>query len=256
MLSANALRIGRTGNHALPLAPLTHTFLAGQCWGVLGANGVGKTTLLHTLAGLLPAVGGDVALANKPLHQWKAQALARRRGVLFQEQESGLPTTVRDALSLARFPHHTFWGGENAHDRECVAEALAQWQLEPLQHHALTALSGGERQRVALAALTVQQVPLWLVDEPSNHLDLRHQQRMFSHVQQHAEKGGCVLMSVHDANVAMRWCDHVLLMFENGEWQAGDTGTVLTAEALSQLYGFAIRQTDVGGRPYFIADEG
>ncbi len=213
----------------------------GEVWAVLGRNGAGKTTLLHTLAGLRPAQAGSVQLDGRDLKEWDGMALARRRGVMFQDSNDTFPATVLETVLTGRHPHISFWALESAEDRALAEAALAEVELAADADRLVNTLSGGERRRVAIATLLVQSPLAWLLDEPSNHLDLRHQVELLSLLVRRArQNSGLVLMSLHDVNLALRFCTHALLMVDAETVLSGPIAEVIDGENLRRLYGHAV----------------
>jgi iron complex transport system ATP-binding protein len=228
MLAAEGLALGYPGR--LLCSDLSVTFRPGECWGILGQNGSGKTTLLHALAGLAAPLAGSVRLDGKPLGKFGRRELARRIGLLLQEEESGFWGTVSDYVALGRFPH----GGDG---EECVAGALRRMELDGLAGRELATLSGGERQRARIAMLLAQQPDIFCLDEPLLHLDLHHQAEVMGLFRQLARAGGkTVLMVLHEPHWASRYCDHVLLLYDNGSIMNGTVDQLLSRERLENLY--------------------
>ncbi|MEE8119722.1 MAG: ABC transporter ATP-binding protein, partial [Gammaproteobacteria bacterium] len=120
---------------------------AGTCVGILGANGVGKTTLLNTIAGLRKASTGRVKLLARDLEEWKRRDLAKHLGMLMQHHEDPFPATVLDTTLIGRHPHIENWRWESAQDEKIARAALAETDLEDLAQREVHALSGGERRR-------------------------------------------------------------------------------------------------------------
>ena len=210
---------------------------AGQCWGVLGPNGAGKSTLLRTLAGLRPADGGTVLLDGRPVADWPRRDRARRLGMLLQESAPGLPAGVLETVLAGRHPHLGPWRWEGAEDLDIARRALAAMDLAGLEARALGTLSGGERQRVRIAALLAQDPPVTLLDEPLQHLDLRHQRALLELLRRRTRRPGhVVVMVLHDPNLARQACSHVLLLPGDGGSIQGAAEEVLTAATLSALY--------------------
>jgi len=227
---------------------------AGQCWALLGANGAGKTTLLHTLAGLRPPQGGSLWLQGAPLARLPRRQVAQRLGLLAQDSSDSFPATVLETALIGRHPHLGRWDSESEEDVERARQALAQVELTGLESRPCHTLSGGERRRLALATLLTQAPRLMLLDEPTNHLDLSHQIGALQHLRRLADGGEhAVLMALHDVNLAARYCDHVLLLFGDGTWQAGTAKELLNAEQLSRLYGYPVAQiAGPGGERVFL----
>ncbi len=216
---------------------LEFTVESGQCWCILGQNGVGKTTLLHTLAGLRAAASGAIELSRAPLHTLSRREIAQKLGVVFQSYEDSFPATVLETVLQGRHPHLRSWQWENAEDYRIAREALAHVGLSGYESRDIQTLSGGERQLVSIATLLAQQTDLLLLDEPTNHLDLHHRQQVLQTLVTHCrETDSAALMVLHDVNLAARFADHVLLLFGQGEYRLGKKEQTLENALLERLY--------------------
>lgn len=225
----------------------------GECWGVLGQNGVGKTTLLRTLAGLHPPLAGVVSWAGVELTNHVRRNLARHVGVLLQNEGAEFWGSVQEYVLLGRFPHRTLLFGYSAQDEALARHALVQMELEELAHRPVSTLSGGERQRAAIAQLLAQQPQCYLLDEPLQHLDLRHQVQTMQVFSKLKEQGHALVMVLHDASWAQRCCDHVLMQFADGDARHGIAHDLLTREYLEKLYQCPVREFSAEGERWFVA---
>jgi iron complex transport system ATP-binding protein len=226
---------------------------SGAVTAILGRNGAGKTLTLHTLAGLRAPARGMVTLDGQSLASWPRRALGRKLGLLTQTTEDPFPSTVLDSVLVGRHPHIDFWRWESDADRAIARAALAAVALEELAERDVDTLSGGERRRVALASLLAQDPDVLLLDEPINHLDPHHQLDVLKLLRERAGAGRTVVMSLHDAGLAARFSDHVLLLFGDGEWLSGPTSAVLTPQTMTRLYGVAVREIAWAGGRTFVA---
>ncbi len=208
---------------------------AGSFVCVLGTNGAGKTLTLHTLAGLRPAPG-EVLLNGDDLGGLSRKETGRRLGLLLQIHEDAFPQTVLDTVLLGRYPHLDFWQWAGQPDRALARDALRRCDLDGLENRLLTTLSGGERERVALATLMVQNPDIWLLDEPMNHLDPHHQISVLEELAAAAAAGKAVVTTVHNPALAMRYADHALMLYGNGDWEFGPADTLLEPERLQRMY--------------------
>jgi iron complex transport system ATP-binding protein len=247
--------------HGLTLQAATRTLTAnldlevqpGHCWAVLGLNGAGKTSLLHTLAGLRAPARGSLFLDGTALQHQRRRAVARRIGLLPQDTPDPFPATVLETVLLGRSPFLAPWEMESAADRERARAALAAMELQDLEQRSVATLSGGERRRLAFALLLTQAPALWLLDEPTNHLDLRHQALVLQQVQHACANGVAAVMVLHDPNLAARYANNVLLLYDEGQWEAGPAEKMLTAERLSGLYGYPVLAFETAGRKVFVS---
>jgi iron complex transport system ATP-binding protein len=248
LLHAHELTL-RVGDRTL-LAPLTLQVHAGELWCVLGPNGSGKTTLLHTLAGLRGPAAGSVHCQELDVAHAPPEQLARRRGLLPQTVHDSFSASALDVVLLGRHPHHDRWSfSDGADDRRIALQALATVDGSALAARDVTTLSGGERQRVAVAALLAQQVPLMLLDEPTAHLDLKHQIGLLEHLRalvQTAEHA--VVLALHDLNLAARFATHALLLTPRGRALAGRVDAVMTDDALAAAFDHPLRRQRIDSR--------
>lgn len=235
---------------------LSLTIEARQSWALLGCNGAGKTTLLHALLGLLPLCGGEIRVLNEPLAASTRRQLARNLGLLFQEGLDSLPATVLETVMLGRYPHAQSLLTDSKADKQIAFEALAELDLEDFAERRIDTLSGGERQRLALATLFAQEPRLYLLDEPSNHLDVAFQVRLLTILQRKlARNQASMMMATHDINLAARFCEHIVLLLPEGRHLAGTREDILTEENLSAAYGCRVRRMEAEGVLFFYPSE-
>lgn len=226
---------------------------AGQHWGLLGVNGVGKTTLLHTLAGLRVPTQGEIRLGEALLTELPRRSIAQQIGVLFQADDDAFPGTVMETVLTGRHPWLGQWQWEGEDDRVLALAALKNVELEGLEQRQVNTLSGGERRRLALATLFTQNPRLFLLDEPTNHLDPHHQIELLSLLgEQVTNNHGASLMILHDINLATRFCDHLMLLFGDGETLCGTSSEVLNTDTLSRLYGHPVICVEGPNGPIFL----
>jgi len=228
---------------------------AGESLVILGRNGAGKSTLLSTLAGLRAPLSGAVYLGGDDAVTLPAKQAALRRAWLGQFQSDPFGSSVLETALTGRHPHLGRWDWESRQDREIALKALSAVGLDGFAERQAQTLSGGERQRLAIATLLTQEAPLYLLDEPLAHLDLNHQMAvlaLFAAAVREAQAG--VIMVLHDPALAHRFCDRALLVFGDGRYEQGTVDAVLTAEKLSELYGYGLRQIDDRGHRCFIPE--
>lgn len=228
---------------------------AGERLAILGRNGAGKSTLLSTLAGLRPSSAGVVMLDAEDLALTPPHQAALRRAWLGQFQSDPFGSTVLETTLTGRHPHLGRWAWESRQDAEIARAALKSVGLDGMETRQIHTLSGGERQRLAIATLLTQAAPLYLLDEPLSHLDLNHQMAVLELFAETARNDGAgVIMVLHDPALAHRFCDRALLVHGDGRTELGTVDTILTAEKLSQLYGYGLRQLEDRGHRCFIPE--
>lgn len=229
----------------------------GERFVLLGRNGVGKTTLLHTLAGLRAPDSGEIELSGQTYAALGPRRAAQLRGLLPQHQGDAFDASVLETVLIGRHPHLSRWDWESTADEHLAREALAAVGLTALVARSIHTLSGGERQRVALATLLVQQPRVYLLDEPLAHLDLNHQIAVLELIGRRArEEAAALVMVLHDINLAARFSDQALLLHGEGEHELGQSAAVLDADRLSRLYGHPLRVIADGEQRWLVPDVG
>ena len=226
---------------------------AGEAWAILGTNGVGKTTLLHTLAGLRPAQRGEIFLRGAPIGSLRRREVARHIGLMLQETEIVFPLSVRDAVLEGRHPHLHRFGWESREDERLAERALEELAIDGLAARSVQTLSGGERRLVAAATLLVQQAPVMMLDEPSLHLDLYQQLHVLARVVEQVRARGCgALLILHDVNLATRFCDHAILLHGEARLAAGSIAEVLTEQAIEAAFRHPVARLAGPAGHYFV----
>lgn len=218
---------------------LNLTVNSGECWAVLGQNGCGKTTLIHVLGGLRSADGvstNSVTVAGKAPLTWPRRELARKLGIMLQEEPGEFWGNVSEYVLLGRYPHVKNLFGWESVDHDIAIQAMQRMELTNFSQRSLDTLSGGERQRVRIALLLAQSPQCYLLDEPLQHLDLRHQLFAMMLFKELATQGSTVMIVLHDIAWVSRYCDHVLMLFENGRVLTGSVEELLTRDNLEELY--------------------
>jgi iron complex transport system ATP-binding protein len=245
--------VTRLACHSLDLAiggkqvvhNLVTEFQAGQFWGLMGANGIGKTTLMKCLAGLIEADKGYVSLDGQAIVKLQRRSVARQLGMMQQHAAYVFDASVLQTVLTGRHPHLGRWQGETPDDEQKARRAIALVGLGGLENRSVTGLSGGEARRLAFATLLVQEPAIMLLDEPSNHLDLRHQVSIMSKIGNQVYSGGrLAIAAMHDVNLAACYCSHILMIFGAGEWSAGPAADMFSQTTLERLYQCPVQMVD------------
>jgi len=209
----------------------------GEVLAVIGPNGVGKSTLIRSISGVLQPCGGDITIDGNPLSGMSHGERARLLAVV--PQASYLPEvfTVYQTVLLGRTAYMNFFGKAAPKDHERVVGALEQTNTLDLAERLIGELSGGEKQRVLLARAMAQGAPYLLLDEPTTFLDLQHQSGLLNLVRRLSkDKNLGILMVLHDLNLASLYTDRIAIL-SNGKITAqGLPAQVLTEDRLTAIY--------------------
>ncbi|HVC30778.1 MAG TPA: ABC transporter ATP-binding protein [Steroidobacteraceae bacterium] len=235
------------------LTGLSLEFRPGEFVAILGRNGSGKTLTLHTLAGLRQPGGGGVYLDGTQMERLSRRTVALRVGLLPQDVEESFVTTALEAVLVGRHPHLKLWQWESAEDERIARDALTAVDLDGFAERRTDTLSGGELRRLAVAALLAQEPSIFLLDEPSNHLDPAHMLGMLRLFREMCSAGKTVVATLHDPTLAARFADRVLLLHGDGRWAAGAATELLTAQRLSELYLAPMLELEKDGRRIFVS---
>lgn len=224
----------------------------GAFLGLIGPNGCGKSTLIRAVSGVLDLTEGLIRLDGEQLSGLSRQEIARSIAVLPQDASCAFPFSVREIVTMGRYPHMGRFQSLGPADEEIVEEALVLTDTLRLEGRSITALSGGERQRAMVARALAQRPKLLLLDEPTSHLDINHQVEVFDLLQHLNREQGLTLICVtHDLNYAAEYCDRLLLMSEGAICACGRPEEVVTAETIARVYGVevVVELSGFGGRP-------
>lgn len=218
ILETRALAIGYAGKPPRVVAAgLDLSLRAGELVCLIGPNGVGKSTLMRTLAGMQSPLGGHVALMGSDVHKLPAAQLARRLSIVLTERVNPGMLTASAVVALGRHPY-TGWSGRlTEHDDAIVREALVSVGAQPLANRQVGELSDGERQKIMIARALAQQPALMILDEPTAFLDLPRRAEIMQLLRRLArDDQRAILLSTHDLDLALRTADRIWLMSGSG----------------------------------------
>jgi len=235
ILSIDGIKFKYNGRPVLE--DVTFEVQKGEVVAILGPNGVGKTTLLRCINGILKPSSGAVLVENENVLKLDAMAVARRIGYVAQSQTSG-KLTAFDAILMGRRPHIRFRVSKK--DLQIVDGAIKSLYLEKLAMRHIDRMSGGELQKVAVGRAMVQEPKLLLLDEPTSNLDLKNQVeilKLIRHVVR--EHAVCAVMTLHDLTTALRFADKCLFL-KNGGIHAAVAPQEVTADIIKEVYDIAV----------------
>lgn len=186
---------------------------SGELTCLLGANGVGKSTLLRTLSAFQPKTSGQIVIEGRELDTYTDKELSRRIGVVLTEKPDVRNMTVRELVSLGRSPYTGFWGTYSRDDLQIVDEAIVQVGIETLSRRMVQTLSDGERQKVMIAKALSQQTPVIYLDEPTAFLDYPSKVEVLQLLRRISRTAGKIIfLSTHDVELALQLADTIWLM--------------------------------------------
>lgn len=244
MLEVSSLRFSY--NHKPVLDGLGFRVAAGELCAILGNNGVGKSTLLKCILGILPSQDGSVLLGGDDAAALDRRDAARRMAYVAQQVGGGERLTVFDVVLMGRRPHIT-WAVRDR-DLEVVREVLERLGLDALALRYMDQLSGGEAQKVLIARALAQEPSVLVLDEPTSNLDLKNQLEVMQAVRGAVEHRGIAgVMAIHDINLALRFADRFILL-KDGKILAGGGPEIITPASVRQTYGVTVRVEHIGGR--------
>ena len=232
------LSIGYQTKHGIKTVAtgIDGTIKSGELTCLLGANGVGKSTLLKTLSSFQPKTGGEILLEGRELSEYSDKQLSRLIGVVLTEKPDVRNMTVRELVSLGRSPYTGFWGTYSKDDLQVVDEAIAMVGIEPLKKRMVHTLSDGERQKVMIAKALAQQTPVIYLDEPTAFLDYPSKVevlQLLCRISREADK--VIFLSTHDVELALQMADTIWLMTQGESVAVGSPKTLAEQGVLGRF---------------------
>ncbi|MBI4603453.1 MAG: ABC transporter ATP-binding protein [Planctomycetes bacterium] len=213
----------------------------GEVVALVGPNGAGKTSVIRGLSGVLPACRGTARLGGEDLLGLQPMERARRLAVVPQAPTLPGAFTAAEIVLMGRTPHVKAWGTEGKRDCEVAWRAMCRTGVASFVNRRIQDLSGGERQLVVIARALAQEPEALLLDEPTAHLDLKHQVAVLDLVRALAvERRIAVLATFHDLSLASLVADQLALLADGELRAAGDASEVLTPENLTAAYGLPV----------------
>ena len=235
------------------LSDMSFTCRDNRITGIIGPNGCGKTTVLKIIAGFLKPKSGRVYYNNKTTDSLNSIELAKLRAVVEQSVYSPFSFPVYDYVMLGRTPYQKNFTADSEEDHRIVTESLKDTGMLSFQTRKINELSGGELQRVMIARALAQEPEYLLLDEPTSHLDIRHQLEMMKLLSD-ISKDKSVLCIIHEINQASAYCDDIVLTKDGYVLKEGKSSEVLKTDNIGDVFGVLAMQFKhpQGGRNQFI----
>lgn len=203
---------------------------------LLGANGCGKTTLMRTILGLLPAIHGDILLNNQSIKSLKQRDIAKVIAYVPQAHDTPFTFTVLDMVMMGLTPHISLFSVPGDAEKHQALQQLERLNIPHLANRLYSTLSGGEKQLVLIARALIQKPLLLIMDEPAASLDFGNQIRLLEQIEKLKAHGMTVLMSTHHPQHAAAIADNVILLDKQQKARQGLSKSMLTLTNLAALY--------------------
>ncbi len=218
MLTLNSLKIGYvSGRHEnVLLPPLNACANKGELIAVIGRNGIGKSTLLRTLTGLQPSLGGEIFYSGKNIRDYSRMDLAQKVGYISTEIVKVSNMSVYDLVALGRFPHTNWMGKIDTKNHEVIMDAIEKTTMSAFCNRFVSELSDGERQRAMIARILAQDTGIMVMDEPTAFLDIgsKYEILHLMHLLSHKNEK-TIIFSTHDLHMAISQSDKIWLILDN-----------------------------------------
>lgn len=204
------------GYHGVALLDNLHLELPeGSLIAIIGKNGTGKSTLIKTICGLLPLVSGSIQIGDKDLGALNPSLHAQSVSAVFTGRVSGFQLTPYDLVASARMPYTSWTNKLSEADIQIIDQALERYGVQAFARQPISNLSDGMYQRVMLARAVAQETPVMVLDEPTAFLDYGSRHEVFGLLSSLANTGKTILISTHDLDLVLKYCNHILLLSES-----------------------------------------
>lgn len=221
----------------LILKKLTFDISEGEFLSVTGPNGTGKSTLLRLMSGFLKPSEGSVKFMGQKLDSVNQSELARKLAFVLQDSFINFPYTVREIVSMGRFPFLGTFQNESKDDKNIINIAMEKTGVFNLAERPVTELSGGERQRVMIARALAQTPSVLILDEPTSSLDINYQIDILDTIKLlNRDEHITIIMVAHDLNLACQYSDRLLLLSKGSIYASGQPCDVITEENIYNVF--------------------
>lgn len=218
VLKTNNLTIGYSNKKekSIVASAMNIELHKGELIGLVGANGIGKSTFLRTITKVQPEISGEVFINNKAISKYSNIELAKALSIVLTEHITSKNLSVVELVALGRQPHTNWVGKLSDDDKVIVSNAINLTNIEEIKHKKCYELSDGQLQKVMIARALAQDTDLIILDEPTTHLDMYHKAYILKLLQRLArETNKTILFSSHEIDLAIQLCDKMIVMSEN-----------------------------------------
>lgn len=244
----NAVHLSFSYGRKAVLRDVSFSLPDGSLTAVLGKNGAGKSTLFRCILGLLRPYGGSVTVTGQEVRTLTAPQIAHRVAYIPQTHYPAFNYSVFDMVLMGTTHHTGAFSSPGAEQRHIANEAMRDMGILDLRDRGYATLSGGEQQLTLIARAIAQQVPAFLMDEPTASLDYGNQHRVLSKVRELAERGYTVLLSSHNPQHVLSYAHRMVALQDGCVLAEGSPRDVMDASLLRTLYGVEVSLTEVSGQ--------
>lgn len=232
-LRANQLTIGFPPDRVLS-QNMSMGINTGQLVGLVGQNGVGKSTFIRTICGLQKPMEGEILIGNHPIKDLSPSAMSKKLSVVLTGKPDSLNLTVLELVALGRHPYSGWLGNLRSDDKRAIEEAISRMEINYLAEKRLYELSDGQLQKVMIARALAQDTEVIILDEPTSHLDLKNKLEVLQLLKEIATSGKAVLISTHEIDLSKTVCDEFWCMDFGAELLVGKPRELIKSGKLQE----------------------
>ena len=221
---------------------ISANFESGKIHGIIGPNGSGKSTMLKNICRIWEPQTGTILINNKDYRSILRKELSKIVTLVSQHTNVGFPIPVYDIVAMGRNPHLGRFEGLKKTDREIIDRALKQTNIYELKDRNINELSGGESQLSIIARAFATEAALILLDEPTSELDIKHTLAIISILYTLKEKGKTILITLHDLNLARKFCDTISIIHRGKMFFTGSPEQAFSEDNIRQVFEVNVKE--------------
>ena len=210
-------------------------FEYGKVYGIIGPNGVGKSTFISAISRNINYTMGNIKLDGKEIREYSIEEFSKKVALMSQDFSLKFPFTVEEVVSMGRYPYSK--GRNKKEDKKIIENSLKVTELYEMKDRNVTELSGGERQRVLLGKTLCQDTPLMIIDEGFSNADIYYQVNFLKMISDKAKNDNkMIIFILHDLSMAKKFCDEIMILKDKKIYKFGESEDVLDSETLNNVF--------------------